>query len=237
MLISRNQAHSRRACGVALLQPHEPGLGHVVQPGIGLLRRVEPHVELEQPVERRAQLFGDLLGPGEVLLQFGIVLFGPGLVGRQHGAELGAPVAQVVEPHHRAAQVAVHLGQRVADHGRAQVPDGEQLGDVGRAVLHQHGLPVRRGAAERHRPEDGLQQQPGPHLRPQLQVEVGPGRHQLGPLDGELAGQILGQLLRVQAQGLGRPETGKGVIAEVPGARPVQGDLLSGQGLRQSLLE
>jgi len=57
---------------------------------------------------------------------------------------------------------------------------------------------------------------PGPAPRLQLQVEVGAGRRQFGARDHDLRGQVPGQRLRIEAQGLGRAEAGESEIAQLP---------------------
>ena len=59
--------------------------------------------------------------------------------------ERRAPVADVVLADHLVAREGQEPHDRVADHGRAQVPDVHLLGDVRRRVVHDHALGRRRG--------------------------------------------------------------------------------------------
>ena len=90
-------------------------------------------------------------------------------VGDQH-AELGAPVADVVEAQHRMAAELQHPGQGVADDRGAQMPHVHLLGDVGAGEIHNHrrrGLDARLGCL-RHagHAKTGVRES-GHHLRRQ----------------------------------------------------------------------
>ena len=56
-----------------------------------------------------------------------------------HQAELLAPVAEVVDAFHPVAEVAVEIGQRVAEHCRPDVVEADGFGDVGGAVAKRWG--------------------------------------------------------------------------------------------------
>ena len=157
--------------GIALLQAAEPGAALVAHGGVALFFGMEAHVELEEPEEGGTALLRGRLGPVEVRFQVRVGVLRPAGVGRQQGAELGTPVAQVVEAEHLPAQELVQLGQGVADHGGPQVADGEELGDVGRAVLDDHPAAVGPAGAKGlvpRRLEDGPQHGGSAGLRRQL---------------------------------------------------------------------
>ena len=179
---------------IVVLQPLKPVAGLVAHGRIALLLGVETHVELEEPEQGRAALLGGRFGPVEVLFQIRIPILGPAGVGRQQRTELGAPVPQVVEADHLVAQELMGLGQGMADHGRAQMADGEQLGDVRRAVLDDHLLAVGRTRAVGPVQgcfEDGPQHSLGTGFRRELQIQVGTGCHQRPAFDGDGSGQFL----------------------------------------------
>ena len=74
-------------------------------------------------------------------------------------AERRAPVADVVLAPHVVAEEPEHAGQRVPDERAAQVADVHLLGHVGRRVVDDHGLGVRR---RRRRPAAGRPTAPRP---------------------------------------------------------------------------
>ena len=127
----------------ALIAEHPPGLErHRISPlqlhhllaGGGLKRPVlvEPLLGLAVEGDQIAQVhrIGGGEGLGRHLLE----------VSNQH-AELGAPVAHMVEPQHRMAAELQHPRQTVANDRGAQVPHVHLLGDVGAGEVHDHRLP------------------------------------------------------------------------------------------------
>ena len=64
---------------------------------------------------------------------------------RDEHAELGAPVADVVEPEHVVPQELDEVGDGVADDGRPEVTHVHLLGDVGRRVVDDAALPKIEG--------------------------------------------------------------------------------------------
>ena len=134
-------------------------------------------------------------------------------VGDQH-AELGAPVAHVIEAQHGVAAELQNPRQRVANDRGAQVTHMHLLGDVGAGEIHHHGRRVlhRRNAK-------AWISQPGRHLRHQplgshrqideprpgdlgLQAESSEGRITL-QLRHDRCGDLTGRLLQGFGQGEG----------------------------------
>ena len=64
---------------------------------------------------------------------------------RDEHPELGAPVADVVEPEHVVPQELDEVGDGVADDGRPEVTHVHLLGDVGRRVVDDAALPKIEG--------------------------------------------------------------------------------------------
>ena len=194
---------------IAALQLHHllPGSGLeglvVVEAGLGLA--VEGH-QIAQ-----IHCIGRFQGRGRHLLE----------VGDQH-AELGAPVAHVVEAQHWVAAKLQHPRQAVADDRGAQVPHVHLLGDVGAGEVHDH---RRRRLAPRVLGGSGHPQarirEPFRHLGreplgPQGEVdEAGAGDHRLqaelreGRIGRQLLHDRLGDLAGRLPQGLGQ---GQGAI-------------------------
>ena len=123
-------------------------------------------------------------------------------VGDQH-AELGTPVAHMVEPQHGMAAELQHPRQAVADDRRAQMPDVHLLGDVGAGKIHDH----RSRIFNRRHPQACIAQPLGHFgrqaLGPQGQVdEAWAGDHRLHAQRTE--GRIRDQLLHDRAGDLAR---------------------------------
>ncbi len=113
-----------RRLAVPLLQALEPAPGLLLQlrllPGFP----VKADVELEQVIDR--------VRPEGTLLS-------PAAEGHDNLAELGAPVAEMVDPHAAIAQGLENQVEGVTDHRRAQMSDAERLGNVGRGEVDHHG--------------------------------------------------------------------------------------------------
>ena len=142
-------------------------------------------------------------------------------MGDEH-AELGAPVAHVIEAQHRMAAELEHPRQGVANDRGAQMPHMHLLGDVGAGKIHHH---RRRVLHRRH--AETLVPQPCRHLRRQplradrevdearpgdlrLQAEVGEGGIGL-----QLLHDRRGDLPRSLLQGLGQGQRAIGLeVAE-----------------------
>ena len=115
--------------GVAGLELDDPGAG--------------PHVEVALAAGRLGLVGAVELDPGRLVEGVGVGDEQVGLLGvptdveqvLDEHAEGCAPVTDVVLPDDVVAEVLEGAGQRVADDGRAQVPDVHLLGDVGRGVV------------------------------------------------------------------------------------------------------
>ena len=110
---------------VPVLDLLEPGTAFVFQTLVLFCFLVEFHVQAHQLVN--AALFHRFLAA-------------PLLVGTDHLAELGAPVAQVIDAHGGVAQVVINAAQAVTDHGGGQMADVEPLGDVDGGIVQAHRL-------------------------------------------------------------------------------------------------
>jgi hypothetical protein len=210
---------------VALLELPEPLPRLVPHAGVGLGLGVDPRVDVREDLHLVFALLEPLLG-----------LVGPALPGGDHEAELGAPVAQVVDADHGVAQPPEDLPQAPADHGRAQVPQVERLRDVRRGEVDHDRLaralvgPAVVGVGP-HRGQDLL----GDLRRVEAEVDEGAGGlgrhdHAAGDLLGELGGQAQGAVLAFAAEGVGDLEAGQGQVAPrgVLGRLQLGGDLLHG---------
>ena len=92
--------------------------------------------------------------------------------------ELRAPIAQVVHPDHVVAGELERAHDRVADHGRAQVPDVHLLGHVGRGVVDRDRLRGRR--------ERDAEARIGQRARPPRRQRLGREREVDEPRPGDL---------------------------------------------------
>ena len=115
--------------GVAALEQHDAAPAALGERGVAV----------ELPARRGVELV-------EVAHAEGLGVLGPADVDQvldQH-AERRPPVADVVLPPHVVAEEPEHAGQRVADERAAQVADVHLLGHVGRRVVDDDRLGVRR---------------------------------------------------------------------------------------------
>ena len=186
---------------VLVLDLLEPVAAQIVQGGILFGFLVELDVQAHQ------------LGHAVTLHVF---LLAPGLVGVDHLAELGAPVAQVIDAHGLVAQEIVDALEGMADHGGAQVADVEALGNVDGGVVQADGLAVAHvgGAKALALSQHSVQGLLGEVDAVEEEVHVAvDGLHagNLGVIPGFAQG--LGDHGRSHAQSLGQAEDREGVIA------------------------
>ena len=188
---------------VAILDLLEPGATLVVQGGILFGLIVELHIQAQKLGNA---LFLDLL------------LGTPGLVGVDHLAELGAPVAQVIDAHGLVAQEIVDALQAVADHGGGQVSHTKALGDVDGGIVQAHGLAIAHvgGTVLFALGEDGLQRVLGKVHAVEEEIHIAVHGLHAGHIGMVPAlAQGLGDLGGSHAQRLGQAEHGESVIAHV----------------------
>ena len=213
---------------VARLQRDHPLPGALGEARVGVELRPRALVEAVQVTDRQ-------LVRGLGLTQVEQVL--------DEHAERRAPVADVVGPPHVVAEPGQRTRRRVADHGRAQVPDVHLLGHVGRRVVDDHGL---RGAGDGHaQPLVGAHRGDQPGQRVVAQAQVDEARS--GDLGGgDQAGQVRaaqrvgGDLARGPAQPPGQRQRAVGLEVGVlraahHGVHPLTGDRR--EGVRQPLAE
>ena len=188
--------------GIAVLDPLEPGAAFILQGRILFRLFMEADVKSLQ--------FGD----AALLNRF---LRAPLFVGADHLAELGAPVAEMVDAHGGVAQKVEDPFQAVADHGGGQVADMETLGDVDGRIVETDGFSLSDiGGTEAA--SGGLQC--GHGFRREVhtvQEKVHISVHRLHGSDVRMRpGGTDGfrNLRRGHAQGVGQAEAGKGVVAE-----------------------
>ncbi len=136
----------------------------------------------------------------------------PMLVGGNHLAKLGAPVAQVVDAHGAVAQKVVDALEAVADGSGGQVTDVKALGDVDGGVVQAHrlALPFEACAPAAGVGLHGCQHALGQPEAVDEQVEV--AALDLGAVNGrglDAPGQLLGNLGRAHAQRLGQRKAGE----------------------------
>ena len=209
---------------VAVLDLLEPGAALVVERLVVLGLGVEAHVELHHLVH--------------AAVRHGVVV-APALVGGDHLAELGAPVAQMVHAHGVPAEELVELIEGVADHRGGQMADVEALGDVDGGVVQHHGL-ARAGvvgavafALLKHR----LHHLFGIGGAVDEEVQIALDRlHPAQIVRLDVGREGIGDHHRALAQGLGQLEAGEGVVAHVGARRNLQrrGDV---RGLQAGLAE
>ena len=193
----------RQAARVARLQLHDVFARAVGEAGL--------------VVEARLRLAVEALEVGQRGLGRGLRL--AVLEVRDQHAELGAPVADVVLADHAVTEVGQQPCQRVADDGRAQVPDVHLLGQVGRRVVDDHRLRrVGLRDAQARVVEDPAQLRAKPGRREVDVDEAGTGDLKLldRVAEVERGDGRLGQRARVGAQLLGRAHRAVGlVVAEL----------------------
>ena len=145
-----------------------------------------------------------------------VFLLAPGLVGVDHLAELGAPVAQVIDAHGLVAQEIMDALEGVANHGGGQMTDMEALGNVDGGVVQADGLAGTHvgGAVLLAHLEHLVQGFLGEVDTVEEEVHVAvDGLHagNFGMVPG--FAQSLGDHGRSHAQSLGQTEDREGVIA------------------------
>ncbi len=109
------------------------------------------------------------------------------------------------------------------------MPDGEELGDVRGAVLHDDFLAVRLAGAIGLAVEQAAQHFPGAGFGPQLQVQIGPRRDELGALDSQmdLARKLRSHLRWVLSGCFRGVEAREGQIPLLPALGALQGEVLA----------
>ena len=186
--------------GIAVLNLLEPGAALVVQGRVLLGLLVEAHIQLHHLVHAPR-------GHG--------VVVAPALVGRDHLAELGAPVAQMVHAHRPPAEEFVQPVQGVADHGGGKMADVKALGDVDAGIVQHHGLP--RAGIVRAIALALLQRQSqhlfGVHGLVDKEIQIALHRlHLAQKIRVDRPGQGVRYHCRALAQGLGQLEAGKCIV-------------------------
>ena len=200
--------------GVAVFKGLGPATGFFLDLGIFLGRLADADVEV---VQKR-----DLVRGGPKLIEGQALALPPG----DEAAKGRAPVPQEVDACHLPARRLVAVGQGVADHGRADVVEGEVLGDVGRGEIDAHLLASSRRRAHRRPPIGQARQQGRGHRgRGQGQVQertrryrrhARQGRHHRhqGRRQGRWGHALgLGQLEARQGQ-VGREALGRGGVED-----------------------
>ena len=138
-------------------------------------------------------------------------------------AELRAPIAEVVVADDDSAAKGEEAANGLADHDRADVADVHLLRGVGRAVVHDVAAArVERGGAGAEVGRGGVGGEP-PVERSGLEAEVDEtGAGDLGVVGGaggrgEGGDELLGELARIEATGLGVTERAVGLEIAVAG--------------------
>ena len=186
---------------VPVLDALEPGAAFIFQLGVLLRLLMEAHIQVAE------RLHAALLD---------LFLRTPVLVGGDHLAKLGAPVAQVIDAHGAVAQVIIDALEAVADGRGGQVADMEALGDVDGGIVDADRLALSLGpstpiALAREHVFNGA-----PAKRFARQKEVQVAALDLRPLDQrvrDVARHFCRDLRRAHAQLAREREAGKGHIA------------------------
>ena len=155
---------------------------------------------------------------GQLRHALGLHLFpaAPGLIGIDQLAELGAPVAQMVDADRLISQKAVNTGQTVAQHGGTQVADMEPLGDIDGRIVQADGLSAALlpGAVVFSGAQHGFQRFPGEIIPVKEKIQIAALLFGFAQVSGRnRARQIPGDLGRAHMQGAAQLKAGEGVIA------------------------
>ena len=196
--------------GVAVLDPLEPGAALVLE------RRVLLRLLMEADVQIDHRLHAALLD---------LLAAAPLLVGADHLAELGAPVAEVVDAHGGVAVEVVDAAEAVADHRGGQVADVEALGDVDGRVVEAHGLALAHvaGAPAAGMGQHGFDDAAGHVAARGEHVQVAADDlHTVDLLARDLRRQRRRDDRRGLAQGLREPEAGQRIVAHLLLRRDLQ---------------
>ena len=188
--------------GIVVLDLLEPGAAFVLEGWILFRLLVEADIEGGHSVDA---------------VLFDLLLRAPLLIGADHLAELGAPVAQMIDAHGRVAQEVKNALQAVTDHGCRQMADMEAFADVDAGIIQAYGLSVSFvGRAEavaffRQFVHD-LRGEVGP-VQEKVHIAVH-GLYGGGFLMLPRAAQGFRDFRRGGAQGFGQAEAGEGIVAE-----------------------